>query len=352
MSFDLQKYGIDDMKNTYEGPERFKYMMRNSLIEWSIFAEQLNESFDYDFVIKKVSDLLDIRNANLVHTPFINILKAIYHLEPEQHIYCMIKQFTIFESKSMSIFLLFNVMKHHFEYIIVKFLHLRNEYAARAKRAINDIEKLKDKWEEINSGMDDPTSSTVLYFFNKESEDGSYDKIEWEFGATEEQKSLSKELQEAIQNFKYEGFCHKQAGARLVSLLKFPLRIFLKAILSLDSSFELADYDKIAEEIKTIVKEKVPRPEIKVDYTLPEEPNDLLAAYEEADKQQKTNIENHEFARLKLKLIRWYMDNIMVIRKRMLPYCEMYEKYYLNSAEIIDKIYHVAERYLSTQLEY
>ncbi len=341
------------MKNTYEGPERFKYMMRNSLIEWNIFAEQLNESFDYDFVIKKVSELLDIRNANIVQTSIITILKSIYHLEPEQHIYCMIKQFTIFESKSMSIFLLFNVMKHHFEYIITKYIHLRNEYIAakKLKSATVDIERLKDKWEEINASMDDPTSSTMLFFFNKESDDDE-DKIEWDIDDGTELKDATTELKDAIRAFKYDGFCHKQASARLVSLLKFPLRAFLKAILLINPSFEVIDYDKLADEIKEIIKEKIQRPEIHVDYKLPEEPKDLLAEYEEADKKQRTNIENHEFARLKLKIIRWYMDNIMLIRKKMLPYCELYEKYYLNSAKIIDNIYHVAERYLSRQLEY
>jgi hypothetical protein len=120
-------------------------MLRDALIDWGAFLELNGEIFDYDFVIRKVTDLLDIRKIDNIKTVFIDLLRVIFKRDAKQHLQCMIKQYFIYEQRSIAIFKLFTLVKHHYEFLVVKFVNARNSYIESKGYSDDYVDSIKGK---------------------------------------------------------------------------------------------------------------------------------------------------------------------------------------------------------------
>jgi hypothetical protein len=122
-------------------------------------------------------------------------------------------------------------------------------------------------------------------------------------------------LKIAVKKFHYPGFCPKVPNERLTGLLNFPISEFINAIKELDNSVEFPDFDVI----ERIIKEHLDKmPEAP---TIPDVP---------ALKDRETPPDGLD----QISLAKWYIEAILELRKKLLPYGNKYEEYYVQKARI------------------
>jgi hypothetical protein len=339
--------GLEASDDVGDSANRFRFMLRDSIIDWGTFMQIHGSQPDYDLLLNEVSKLLDIKKTSSIRHSFIEVLSTLYKLPVEYHLQCMLKQYLIFETRSLSIFKLFNLIKHHFEHVVETFFKVRNSYIEEKKLSdkLNNFDELVQYWTEMNNAYNYETSSVVLFFLNPP--DNIKSKIHWSISDHENEITS---LKSKIQQYKYPGFCPKVAAERLATLLKFPVEEFVSLTSMLDPSTEFPNYTELKNKIAEIIKDHPQKPVIDIDLDIESSTDELkesLAEYNALDElKEKTDEQTKREKYLRTAIIRWYVDKIFHIRKLLVPYGTKYEKYYEQNARIIDKIYAIAKEYL------
>jgi hypothetical protein len=321
---------------TYLLSEKFKSMLRNSIIDWGAFLEVYNDNLNYVNMFDQVVKLLDIKENENLRDIMLPMVKKIYHLDVNAHLSCMMKQFMIYEPLSYAIHSLFNVIKHHFEFIVELFITERNKYieknALSHKVKLNDWDHLVNEWNEANDKYKLESSSVILLFLNPSTnlKSGIHYKIPGK-------DDIINQLREAIKQFHYSGFCPKVSHERLGSLLKFPLSEFVNVIKSLNPTIELPNYNHIEKLMTDILSKHPEKPKIKDDIKRESVPKELLNELNKYKKEGRLD-ENQGYLRTKLHITQWYVTKILELRKQLLPYGKKYEEYYIESARMISSI--------------
>jgi hypothetical protein len=312
---------------------KFRTMLRDSFINWGTFLEIYNKNINYINTFDQVVKLLNIKENENLRDSLIPIVKTIYNLPADAHIACLMKQFMLYEPVSIAVHTLFMTFKSHFERIVELFVKKRNEYIAKnkIKAKQNNWKELVDEWNDLNLENELDTSSVILLFLNPPKNLNSH----LHYKATPE----SEALKAAVKNFKYPGFCPKIPHRRLLQLLCFPIKEFVEAIHSFDSSIVFPDYAHIQSKMQEIIQSQPKKPEIKDEIEREEPPEGLVAAAEELSSPRESQKETHkETQAAKIKLVQWYVDKILDLRKKLFDYGKAYEDYYINSAEVINNI--------------
>lgn len=314
--------------NEYLLADKFKTMLRDSLIDWGSFLEVYEDEMNSDVMFKQIIKLLNIKDNNNLNNMLVPILKKIYNLPAKSHMACLLKQFMLYEPVSISIQMLFSTLKNHYEYIVHLFIKSRNKFIDENKIAnkTNTWEELLDKWNiDIEKNQID-TSSIILFMLN--TPDNIKQRIYYET-SDKEVDNVIKILIDKVKRFKYPGFCPKVPHERLEKLLKFPLYEFVNAIKILDPEIEFPDYKKLESEINSLLENKIDKPEI---------PDIKI---EPIDENKIEKIKNNE-----LEIAKLYVSEILEYRKKLLPIGQKYEQYYVDTAKLLDTINNTINKFI------
>jgi len=321
--------------------DKFKTMLRDSLIDWGTFLEVYHDNLDYVTMFDQIVKLLNVKENENLRDLMLPLVEKIYKLPAKAHLACMMKQFMIYEPVSIAVQSLFGAIKHHYEHIVERFIILRNMYIKQNNLRVksNDWDKLTNEWGNANADYNLDSSSVVLLFINppKHLKSGIHYKIPGK-------EKVITELRAAIKQFKYPGFCPKVPHQRLAGLLKFPLDVFVKAIKAIAPDEKFPDYKKIEREVTNILKDQPKKPEIKDDNKREKPPTDLF-------KRAKVNVkelrsDDKDILSARLHLAQWYVTKTLDYRKKLLSYGKAYEEYYIKSARMLSDITDLIKREL------
>jgi hypothetical protein len=302
----------------YVVSDKFKSMLRDSFIDWGTFLEIYNKHLNVATMFDQMVKLLNVDANENLRESMIPIVEKIYNLPADAHMACMVKQFMLFEPVSMAVHSLFTTIKHHFEYTFEKFLLTRNKYIIKNELldATNDMAGLHAYWESAGDHYD--SSSIKLLFMNPP--DGLTSGLNFKVSGKE--KVINK-LKAAVRKFKYMGFCPKVPHERMDALLKFPINEFNSAILELDPTAELPDYVKLEGQVKDCTKNLPTIPKIVDNIKRKKIPADITD---------------------KIEVAKWYINNILDLRKQLIKYGAEFEEYYTNHAKIIMEINSIVKK--------
>lgn len=315
---------------TYIVSDKFKVMLRDSIIDWGTFLEVYNDNVEYRTMFDQIVKLLNIKENSTLHDMMLPLVKKIYHLPASAHIASMLRQFMIYEPMSIAIHATFNHIKHHYEYIVEKFVEIRNNYIKnnKLKANINDWKKLIKRWNDANEENDLDSSSIILLFLNPPK--GLKSKLHIKVPGID-----TGSLKKALTQFQYPGFCPKVPHQRLIRLLKFPINQFVKVIKQMDPSFKFPNYGKIEKEMAEILKSMSKKPEVPDIKGRESPPEDLVKA-------SKLNLPGDKLSDAeniaRVNLAKWYVRKILEFRKQLTNSGKAYEKYYEENARRINDI--------------
>jgi hypothetical protein len=296
----------------YVVSDKFRMMLRDSFIDWGTFLDIYNDNLDYATLFDQMVKLLNIKENENLREFMIPLVIKIYELPVQAHITCMLKQFIIYEPVSIAIHSLFTTFKLFYEHIVELFITTRNRYIElnNTKDTLNDLQALKKYWSDMNEQYNLDSSSIVLLFINPPT--GLKSGINFN---VKNLSNIINTLKIAVKKFHYPGFCPKVPNERLTGLLNFPISEFINAIKELDNSVEFPDFDVI----ERIIKEHLDKmPEAP---TIPDVP---------ALKDRETPPDGLD----QISLAKWYIEAILELRKKLLPYGNKYEEYYVQKARI------------------
>lgn len=292
----------------YITSDKFKMMLRDSFVDWGTFLEVYEGAMTIDILFNQVIKMLNINDPKNKDR-MLEIVKDIYNMSSLEHMMCVIKQFMLYEPMSTAIHNLFITIKTHFEELITKYIHLRNVYIKHhlTTDKINS-ENFEVHLSDLNDKYNGETSSVILLYMAHPESDLSF---------TIKRIPETKALQAALKKFKYAGFCPKVPHKRIMMLMDFPLNELLAAIYKLDPKIILPDYPAIEAHISGMIK-PVARPKV-------------------PEKYKRTEPTKKEISDT-ISLVKWYVDEILNLRKSLVPYGNSYEKYFVTHAKQINAV--------------
>jgi hypothetical protein len=306
----------------YVVSDKFKSMLRDNFIDWGSFLDVYNKNLSITNMFDQMVKILNVKANENFRESMIPIIEKIYNLPADAHMACMVKQFMIFEPVSAAIHELFTIIKLHFEYIFEKFLITRNLYIEKNKLSnnINNLESLQSHWESYSSHYD--SSSIKLLFLNPP--DNLLSGLNFNVDGLE---SVIKPLRSAVKGFKYLGFCPKVPHQRINALLLFPINEFINAIRTMDTTATFSNYSDIEVKIKSCLH-NIPKAPVVIDNI--------------KRKKIPPNITDT------IDISKWYIDNILDIRKQLIKYGSKFEEYYTKHAKIIMNLSEILKKELLT----
>jgi hypothetical protein len=313
---------------------RFKSMLRNAFIDWGTFLEIHGTNLDINSMFEEVVKLLNIEQDDTVKDSFLELVKVIYDLPIKAHMASMLKQFMLYEPVSAALHGVFTTIKHHFERVVEKYVQLRNQYIdakdLSAKYKPNKWCDLLAKMEKLDDEKELQSSSVVLFFLNAPKYKSVAPHLDTDLPESEA-------LVRAVAEFKYPGFCPKVPDKRLQGLLEFPLAEFITAIKKiseeLGTSENFPDYEELENQISKKMEELPAKPA---------DPEEVPRQELPAELQREGDVKELSSEK-KIKIIKWYVDHILEMRKALIPLGEEYEKYYLKSASVMEDINNLLE---------
>jgi hypothetical protein len=303
IDIDSIKYVIDD---------KFRSMLRNTLIDWESFLEVYHDSMDDNTMFNHIIRLLNLKDTKNIKDMMLPLVKTVYNMPIESHMAAMTKQFMLYEPVSYAIHSVFSTIKRHYENIVEKYVIARNRYILLNKTTDkeNDWVELVKYWADLNDEYELDSSSIILLFLNPPK--GLNSKLHIELKSVPETITLKA----GLKKFHYPGFCPKVPKERLDKLLTFPLDLFVSAIKKLDPDAKFPDYKNLEKLVSDILKKKPSKPDL-TDNIPRESPPDIKD---------------------KIELIKWYVDKIFELRKKITSYGKKYEEYYTQHAILLNEI--------------
>jgi hypothetical protein len=301
--------------------DKFKTMLRDSFIDWGTFLEIYHDNMNDSTMFEQIVKLLNIKdNGNLIDI-MLPLIKKIYELPAKSHMASMLKQFMIYEPVSISMYALFTTIKNHYEDLVKRYLVARNRYIIdnSLDDPLNDIEELIKYWNDLNDQYNLESSSVVLLFINPPS--GLESKLHISIKSVPETGNLLN----AIRKYRYAGFCPKVPHERLKSLLTFPIKEIVATIKKLDKGAIFPNYEKLEKMFADRLKSAPDKPVVPDEYKRQVPP---------------TNID-------KLDLVKWYVDEILNLRKSLLKYGKDFENYYIAHARLLNELADMAKKELN-----
>ena len=308
-------------ETNYVISDKFKSMLRDNFIDWGAFLDVYNKNLNITNMFDQMVKLLNVKANENLRDSMIPIVEKIYNLPAEAHLACMIKQFMIFEPVSSAIHELFTIIKLHYEHTFENFLLVRNVYITNKKlpNALNNIEELNEHWDRFGVHYD--SSSIKLLFLNPP--DNLPSGLNFNVNGLD---SVIKPLRIAVKKFKYLGICPKVPHERMNALLTFPVNEFNIAIAKMDPTAKFPDYKSIENNVRIILKD------------IPKSPKVIDNIKRKKISPQITD---------KIDIAKWYIDNILDIRKQLINYGAQFEEYYAEHAKIIVSISNLLKKELT-----
>ncbi len=385
--------------------DRFKYIIRDLLIEWGTFKDAYDKTINYDNILDQAIKILNLKKSEDYKKNLIKTLDHIYKLPANVHIATLVKQFMLYEPVSEAIQYLFITIKQHFEKIVKLFIDERNKYITEKglDDKLNDLPSLMERWEELNEEYGYDTSSLLLFFLNppkkkkvtiiesdnveKTSEDQYYsdsnddavnnknDVAINEIKLDEEKMSSSDTLEKEIKKLKqdddYEEYEIDLSGANIefdVKGLEELTENLKKAIMQFTYpgfcpkvphtrllrllTFPIIEFKELINKFNPSINfhdyNKINKDIHDIIDKKPKKPQieDNIKRETPPDELQKvTSIEKNNLDKV-INVIKWYIDHILQLRKLLIKDGKKYEDYYMEMANIIKKITEVIKKEL------
>ena len=307
--------------------ENFKCALRNNILDWSTFLEVYRGKIPERVLFEQVLQVLNIRQEKVAPEELLELLKTVYLMPADTHLVCMTKQFNILRPFGEALYSLFQLVLSHYEAVVRTFVETRNRYlrdqssgldhikTSSYKDAKNNWDELLSGWEKENQDRNLQSSSVILLFLNPPG--GLESGLRYETPGAEKE---CKALKTAVAAFRYQGFCPKVPEKRLCALFEFPLKEFVVAIRTMDPKVRFPDYGMIETAVSSLIA-RAPKPPSVVDkYPRKDPPKKLLAG----DQRPA--------------LIKWYMQELLALRKHLLPQGEKLEQHYMALARLIMRV--------------
>jgi hypothetical protein len=293
----------------YVVSDKFKMMLRDSFIDWGTFLETYSANMSDSIMFDQVMKLLNVKDNENLRDVMLPLVKKIYHLPAESHMSCMLKQFMVYEPVSIAIHTVFTTIRRHYEELVERFLIARNRFITNenTRDKPNDIDSLNKYWADLNEQYELDTSSLTLLFLNPPK--GLKSNVHYGVSGLKFDA-----LKAAIKKFKYPGFCPKVPHERLKALLQFPVNEFVDAIKRLDSGAKFPNYNNLEKQMTKLLS-KAPKKPTVVDNYKRLSPDKSITE--------------------KIELVKWYVDEILNLRKTLLSYGKAYEEYYVAHAKTL-----------------
>jgi hypothetical protein len=286
----------------YVTSDKFKMMLRDMFVDWGTFQEVYRGAMTTDLLFNQVVKMLDLKDSKN-KDKMLDVVRDIYQMSCSEHMMCIIKQFMLYEPMSAAIHSLFITIKQHFEELVDLYLQLRNAYI-KTHMLSDQVtpDNYSDHLSELNEKYGPNTSSVLLlYIMHPES------PLVFTIKGVASTRALATQLKK----YKYAGFCPKVPHERITHLMSFPLNELCRAIMDIDPSVQLPDYPAIEKhliaELTPIEKPRIP---------------------EKYKRQIPENITLDD-------QVKWYVDEILNLRKSLVPYGHRYEKYFVAQARQI-----------------
>jgi hypothetical protein len=303
----------------------FRTHVRDSLIDWGTFLEIYKGVINKELLYNQASQLLYLGRLENYQTKLLPLLRHIYKMPEKAHLAAMTKQFMLEDNLATVVQELFALIKKLFENSITTFIHARNRFIQlnNIDAEKNNIDELYSGWEQANLDYRINSSSHILFFISnpqlikvdhQEIDLSQDDSIPvFHISAGDE----GKELEEKIRKFEYKGFCPKKARKRLLALLEFPIEEVISLTKKFDPEAEVYDFEKYEKEIGQVLRNKGKIwPEIEEKFEREKEPENLE----------------------ELQAIKWNIQKIMELRKKLIPYGQMIENHHLELADNLSKV--------------
>jgi len=278
--------------------------IRQKIIYWKTYQEyhkanistgQIDEKLFYEEVKKLL---------NLVPDDDIpSLLEKIYTLPDREHVLQINRECLAYEPVSSAIRKLFMLLKQHYETTITYFIQTQNEKT----RVINVLDDLYEEWKTIDKEKALESSSLLLLFMNPPFRTDSVVVLDLD-------NPKINDFNDKLFDFHYLGFCPKVPLIRLEALLKFPIFELVDAIQSMDATYEPVDYDKLYDAVKDIPA--IEPPSKAESSKRSDVPEDLIGI-------NKTI---------------WLVGAILDTRFALLPECEKFIQYYIDTSTKISEI--------------
>lgn len=283
----------------YAESGRLRMMLQDTLLDWGAFLQNYKNSVTDNILIEQVSNIINIDNIDSIKK-LLECVKLIHKMPAKNHLNCMIKQYFAYENLSLAIHGIFTTLVEYIESMI-KMLWLSGNN--------KNWSNLHEELESINRDQDLASSSIILLFCNPPKNLGS--PLEFP-NKTKQTANFIK----AIKKFKYMGFCPKVPIKRLNALLQFPLVALFQAIKSIHKDFMPIDLVELNTRVVNILN-KIPKKNIK---------------YPKLKKKKPPKTLNS------IQLIKWYIDEILNMRKQLLDIGNIKEKQYGKLASVLSDI--------------
>ena len=295
----------------YVTSDKFKMMLRDSFVDWGTFQEVYQDAMTTDILFNQVIKMLDIKDSKN-KDKMLSVVEDIYKMPSIGHMMCVIKQFMLYEPMSTAIHSLFITIKQHFEELVILYIKQRSTYIKHhlTSDTIND-DNFEEHLSELNDKYGNNTSSVLLLYMCHPEAHLSF---------TIKKLSETKTLAAKLKKFKYAGFCPKVPHERIMALMEFPLNEIVAALYAIDPNIKLPNYPAVEEHITTILK-PINRPKV------PEK-------YKREELMTKKKITDAEI----IKRVKWYVDEILNLRKSLVPFAASYEKYFVTQAQQISAV--------------
>jgi hypothetical protein len=303
--------------------------LRNKILEWGAFKEMYPDIEKLDTVglsslCNTVKLVIDSKNC-LSPEDTLEVLKMMYELPDEKLSHMFLRRFNFGAPTKTALKSIFVNWVHHLETAVVDYTKARDAYITKNKLDDdpNNVKDLLKNWTALDNYYNIQSSSPILLYSSFPSK--PYD-LPWLRGAFVEidvwdlyprpfywiVKGVPETivLDKAVKKFTYLGFCPKRPKFRLQELFKFPLDELHKATKKLGGKLSSStSYEKIVKLINKKGNLKTPV------YTVPE--------------IKKTNPPEDQDIR---KQIKWYVEEILEIYKKLKPHFEEVEDYYTDIA--------------------
>jgi hypothetical protein len=327
--------------------EKFKTMLRDSIIDWDTFLNVYNTSINNEIMLKQVQRLLDIHDSHTKDMEvFISALKKIYKMPLESHISHLINQFMIQEPMSYAIHGIFTTIKNYFESVFELFIEERNNYIIEndTKDTLNDYPSLLSSWKKINIDYNLETSSIKLLMLHPP----KYIKQQVQFKI----KGIDiSQLLKKIKMFTYPGFCPRVPHKRLQELLKFPVNEFINIIYKLNPKIKFPNFKEIEKKALSLIEHQ-DKPKFVDNFEREKPPEKLVSKHEvihvndSSSHHEKIKINDKNRSKQNLQLVKWYVDKILLMRKTLVPIGSQYENYFINIAKQLNEVNKLLEKEL------
>lgn len=288
----------------------FKTNLRNMYIDWGTYNEIYYNSKDYCNNLHYILKLFGMRDKGLEKVEINTALKKIYNMTDKEHLLCMKDQFMLYDPVTKVVRVLFYNLKNFFEKLLIDFY-----------KSVNIFTNSKIDYE--NYTNNENSSSPLLFYLNEDNaKENNLQPIDLKIKFKSKDKKLKdllKKLLKSMKKFNYEGYCPFDVKNRLSALLKFPYIELYNLILAINPNFKKINFNKLKNKIEKIPKIQTPK---------------IPTSKRKSPPKNITNVY----------LSKWYIEEIMEVRKKLLKSGKKLELYYFNVAKNINTINNILEK--------